>query len=101
VCPLRASLVPWEAELSLLSKEFRESEFSLELAAIFWKLSSFEESAIWSIEIYPVLAVEEFNSETIESVLFALFVTGLLQNELVHFIELILWEIKGKAEVFL
>ena len=97
-------MVSWEGDLNLLCKEFLlESELSLEFPVVFWKLASLEDSSGWAIVIIPVLAVEEFNGETIKSSLFRLFASGwsLLQNELVNFEEVVLWEIKGKPEVFI
>ena len=99
-------MIPREGDLYLLGKEcFLESELSLEFPVILWSLTSSEDfTTSLAFDFGPVLAVEELDGETIESSLFDLFVVGvghLLQNELVDFKEVVLWEIKGKPEVFL
>lgn len=104
MCPWSASLISWEGDLNLLCKElFLESELSFELPVIFWELTGLEDSAGWAIVFIPVLAVEELNGEAIEGSLFGFIASGcsLLQNELVNFEEVVLWEIKGEPEVFL
>ena len=93
---------------NLLSEEFiLESELSLHFPVILWLLTSLEDFTSWAIIINPVLAVEELNVETIESrVLFLVSSLpdsggSLFQDELVNFIEVVLWEIKGEPEIVL
>jgi len=103
MCPWSASLIPWEGDLDLLCKEFvLESELSLEFPVIFSCLTSSEDFTSWAIVVVPILAVEELDGETIESSGFGFFASGspLLQDELVDFVEVVLWEVKGEPEVF-
>ena len=60
MCPLSASLIPWEGDLDLLCKEFLlESELSLEFPVILSSLTCLEDFTSWALVVVPVLAVEE------------------------------------------